>query len=431
MNENDSERLAGLLVESGMTPAEQAEEADLLIVNSCSVRAKSEEKLFSLLGRLASWKKKKPFRLAVIGCTAQLHGPKILERIPDVDFVLGPDNEHLLPGLLAEGIPTAVAVEHGESWREQDRNRPLRDSAVSAYVTIMEGCDNFCAYCVVPFSRGREKYRPFGAVLDEILDLLGRGYKEIILLGQNVNSYSDPKTGLDLAGLIRRAGRLPGMGWLRFLTSHPKNFTSDLIRAMAETPSVCRELHLPLQSGSTAVLEKMNRGYSREDYLRLVGELRSALPGLELSTDIIVGFPGEREQDFRETLDLLERIRFANIFSFRYSPRPGTAASRLEDDIPLDTKISRLIELQARQKDIQLEKNRAMVGTTRRILCTGRSKKGTSLFCGRDESHRTVNFTWTSGGVPLHRFVEVRITGCGPYPLLGEALTESESAPSL
>jgi len=420
MNEHDSERLAGLLRAAGYDPALSPEESDLVVVNTCSVRAKSEEKLFSLLGRLAARKKTRAFSLAVVGCAAQIRGDEIMARLPEVDFVLGPDSAPLLPALLSRGITKAVAREQSSRWLEENPRTVLRASPASAYVTVMEGCDNFCSYCIVPYARGREKYRPARLVRAEIEFLARNGYKEITLLGQNVNSYRDPETGLPFSGLLGMAGEIPGVEWLRFLTSHPKNFGPDLIRAMKTVAPLCRQLHLPLQSGSSRVLENMNRGYSREDYLGLVSSLREAAPGLELSTDIIVGFPGESEEDFRLTLDVMDRVRFANIFSFRFSPRPMTAAADMNDDVPAEVKKRRLIELQASQKQIQLGLNRLLVGTKRKVLCTGVSKKGEPFICGRDESFRVVNFSWEGKVSPRHRFLSVRITDCGPYSLRGE-----------
>jgi tRNA-2-methylthio-N6-dimethylallyladenosine synthase len=286
----------------------------------------------------------------------------------------------------------------------------------------MEGCSNFCAYCIVPYTRGREKFRPLRLVMDEVQRLAADGYKEIILLGQNVNSYRDPETGEDFPRLLRRAAGLPGLKWVRFITSHPKNFGGAIIRALREMPALCRQVHLPLQSGSARILARMNRGYTQEDYLRLADELRESLPEIELSTDVIVGFPGEAEEDFEDTLRVLDRVRFANIFSFRYSPRPFTASSRLADDVPSLTKQRRLMELQERQKQIQLGLNQALVGRTRRVLCTGPSKKDARVFSGRDESCRVVNFTAREGLSPIHSFVQVRVTGCGPYSLRGELI---------
>ena len=425
MNENDSEYLAGLLAEAGYEKVDSPQSSDLVIVNTCSVREKSEEKLFSFLGRLATLKREKKFRLAVAGCSAQAHGEMIMSRVPEVDLVLGPDSYARLPQLLAAKIGRAVDVDQVLTWSEDRPRTFLRESPASAFVTIMEGCDNFCAYCIVPYTRGREKFRPLRLVMDEVRRLAADGYKEIILLGQNVNSYRDPETGEDFPRLLRLAAGLPGLKWVRFITSHPKNFGGAIIRAMREMPALCRQVHLPFQSGSTRILARMNRGYRQEDYLRLTDELRDNLPEIELSTDVIVGFPGEEEEDFEDTLRVLDRVRFANIFSFRYSPRPFTASSRLADDVPPRTKQRRLVELQERQKQIQLGLNQALVGRTRRVLCTGPSKKDARVFSGRDESCRVVNFTAGEGLSPVHRFVQVRVTGCGPYSLRGEHTEEN------
>jgi tRNA-2-methylthio-N6-dimethylallyladenosine synthase len=426
MNENDSEYLAGLLAEAGFAPGDSPQSSDLVIVNTCSVREKSEEKLFSFLGRLAALKREKRFRLAVAGCSAQAHGERIMSRVPEVDLVLGPDSYGRLPRLLRAESHKAVDVDQALTWSEDRPRTYLRESPISAYVTIMEGCDNFCAYCIVPFTRGRERYRPLRLVLAEIEDLAHRGYQEIILLGQNVNSYRDPESESDFPLLLRRMAGLPGLKWIRFITSHPKNFSGEIIRVMQEIPLFCRQVHLPLQSGSNRILARMNRSYTQAEYLRLADELRESLPEVELSTDVIVGFPGETEEDFEDTLRVLNLVRFANIFSFRYSPRPFTASSRLADDVPPRTKQRRLMELQERQKQIQIGLNQALVGRRRMVLCTGPSKKNAGAFCGRDESYRVINFTAREGLSPIHRFVWVRITGCGPYSLRGE-LTEEES----
>jgi tRNA-2-methylthio-N6-dimethylallyladenosine synthase len=294
----------------------------------------------------------------------------------------------------------------------------VRESPVSAFVTVMEGCNNFCSYCVVPFARGREKFRPLGNILEEIRDLAQRGYKEVQLLGQNVNSYRDPQSGLRFAFLLKKAGLVAGLEWIRFITSHPKNFDEEIALAMAETKNVCHQLHLPLQSGSSTVLARMNRGYSQEDYLTKVDLLRRLMPDIALSTDIIVGFPGESEKEFEETLAVLDQVRFTNIFSFRYCPRPQTAASQMADDVPPEEKQRRLQEVQELQKKIQVENNRRLLGKTFKILGTGKSKKDKGVYTGRNEAAQVVNFT--SSTDPTGCFVQVLITGCGPYSLRGE-----------
>jgi tRNA-2-methylthio-N6-dimethylallyladenosine synthase len=420
MNENDSERMAGYLVEAGAVPADSIESADIVVVNTCAVRAKSEDKLMSFLGRIRVLKKRRPLLLGVAGCVAQLRKDHLLGPKTGVDFVLGPDQIHRLAEVAAESaLRTVIATSRTRKWAE-DRVAPLRESAVSGFVTIMEGCDNFCAYCVVPFTRGREKFRPFEAILTEVADLASRGYLEIQFLGQNVNSYRDPATGRDFPELLRAAAAVEGPVWIRFITSHPKNFSAALAETMASTSKICRQIHLPIQSGSGAVLSRMKRGYSREDYLDRVRLLRALMPDIRLSTDIIVGYPGETEEEFRETLSALEEIRFANIFSFRYSPRPLTAAARLADDVALDVKRRRLAEVQALQKEIQTAFHRSLVGRREQVLGTGRSKKDPAVFTGRNEGYQVVNFK--SEGDVLGRVVDVEITSSGPFSLRGQVV---------
>ena len=419
MNESDSERISGMLLRAGGVGVDRPEDADLVIVNTCAVREKSEEKLFSYLGRLAGIKRNRAVRIAVVGCVAQLRGWEILEKRAAVDYVLGPDNAAALEALVQRDVaPRFVSTSWSEEWHETSPELIRRDSPVSGYVTAMEGCDNFCAYCVVPYTRGREKYRPLASILDEVRDLGRKGYLEIQLLGQNVNSYRDPDSGRPFTDLLREVASLEGPEWIRFLTSHPKNFRPEIAEAMAGIRKVCREIHLPLQSGSSAVLKKMKREYTKEDYLDIVSRLRSLMPGISLSTDIIVGFPGETDQDFEETIEVLRTVRFSSLFSFRYSPRPMTAASKLEDSVPKELKQSRLMEVQRLQKAIQLEDHSRLVGKTMKVLGLGRGRKTPDLYSGRNEGNQVVNFR--SDEDPTGRFAEVRITGFGPYSLLGE-----------
>jgi len=419
MNENDSERIAGLLAAAGARPADRPEDSRVTIVNTCAVRDKSEEKLFSYLGRLRILKKKTGLIVVLAGCVAQLRRDKILDRNPEVDFILGPDNYHRLPELLERRLgQPRVLTAWSKEWREDERRHCLRRSPVSAFVTVMEGCDNFCAYCIVPFTRGREKFRPLRAVLDEVRTLAGAGYKEIQFLGQNVNSYRDPATGAVFRDLLTAADEIEGIEWIRFITSHPKNFNDDMAEAMARSSHVCRQIHLPLQSGSSAVLERMKRGYTLEAYLEKIRVLRSLMPEICLSTDIIVGFPGETESEFSETLAALRDIRYANIFSFRYSPRPGTSAAKLTDDVPFEVKRRRLMEVQQTQKAIQTGIHEGFIGRTIRVLCQGKSKKDGRVYSGRSEGYQVVNFQ--SETDVIGRFVQVRITSSGPYSLRGE-----------
>jgi len=295
---------------------------------------------------------------------------------------------------------------------------PLRASQSSAYVTIMEGCNNFCAYCVVPFTRGREKYRPFTYILDEVKKLADLGYQEIHFLGQNVNSYRDQASGKDLVDILEKANQISGLRWIRFITSHPRYFDQRLAKAMASLEKVCAQLHLPLQAGSNNILSLMNRGYTREEYLEKVAMIREYIPSISLSTDIIVGFPGEEEEDFQQTLEMLEKIKFDNIYSFRFSPRPRTAAAKLEDNVPPETKRQRLLEVQARQKEIQSAKHKTQVGQVMEVLCTGKSKKDERIFSGRNEAYQVINFA--ANEEVMGKFVLVKITDYGPYSLRGK-----------
>jgi tRNA-2-methylthio-N6-dimethylallyladenosine synthase len=418
MNENDSEHIAGVLLRAGAVAADRPEDADIVIVNTCAVRQKSEDKLASYLGRLAHLKRKRPFVLGVAGCVAQVRKADLRTRVPAIDLVVGPDGYRDLPELVARAAEAPeVRTEIGPDWREIGAEATARASRWSAFVPVMEGCDNFCAYCIVPFSRGPEKYRPVSNIVAEVRAAADEGAREIQLLGQNVDSYRDPASGLGFAGLLDAVAAVPGPEWVRFITSHPKNFGDDIIRAMAANPKVCRALHLPLQSGSTAVLARMNRGYTRETYLDLAGRIKERLPGILLSTDIIVGFPGETEDDFEATCGALREVRFAGVFSFRYSPRPLTAAAALPDDVPLEVKRRRLVALQALQRGLQVETNRTFVGRDLRVLAAGPSPKGAGRCAGRTEGNLVVNFDAPAD--PAGRFVMVRITGSGPYSLHG------------
>ncbi|MDD8031045.1 MAG: tRNA (N6-isopentenyl adenosine(37)-C2)-methylthiotransferase MiaB [Acidobacteriota bacterium] len=418
MNVNDSEHIASLLLAEGARPASQVEDSDFILVNTCAVREKSVEKFFSYLGRLKESKEKRGSLLVCLGCVAQIYREELLRKFPYLDLIVGTNQYSAIPFFLRNLLEEKrVQTGRKKGWLELPIAREARESQVSAYVTIMEGCNNFCSFCVVPFARGREKYRPLSSILKEVKELADCGCLEVQLLGQNVNSYRDPESGAGLKELLAEIAEVPGIEWIRFLTSHPKNFSPELIRAMVSSRKICHQLHLPLQSGSNRILKKMNRGYSREDYLNKIDLLRSLMPDISLSTDIIVGFPTETEEDFAMTMELLEKVRFSNVFSFRYSPRPLTAASKIKDDVPDQTKIDRLIRLQAKQKDIQLELNRNYLMKTIKVLCLGPSKKG-NLFAGRSEWFQVVNFS-SPNNVSLG-LVQVKITGCGPYSLHGE-----------
>jgi len=418
MNLNNSEQVASILLQAGARQVESPEESEVILINTCAVREKSVEKLFSYLGRLKDHKTSRSSVIVCLGCVAQLYREQLLSRFPYLDLVVGPGHYHELPLLLngLSGQPAAV-INWTKDWVELPVKPVARESQVSAYVTIMEGCNNFCTFCVVPFTRGREKYRPLQSIMNEVRQLAESGFVEIQLLGQNVNSYHDPESGAGLAELMGKIAEVSSIEWIRFLTSHPKNFSHELAVAMASNRKVCHQLHLPVQSGSSQVLTRMNRNYSREDYLEKISWLKSLMPDISLSTDIIVGFPGETEDDFGQTLELVEEVGFTNIFSFRYSPRPLTRAARWNDDVPEEVKIERLIELQKRQKEIQLKLNQKAVGQRQKVLALGQSKKG-NLYTGRNEAYQVVNFSSDRELSP--GFVEVVITGGGAYSLKGE-----------
>jgi tRNA-2-methylthio-N6-dimethylallyladenosine synthase len=421
MNESDSEHIAGVLVRAGAAPADRPEDADVVVVNTCAVRRKSEEKLYSYLGRLSRLKSERPFVLGVAGCVAQIRKADLIEKLPFVDFVAGPDSYLDLAATVVRAAGAReVRTGLGGVWREIGADATARGNPWSAFVPVMEGCDNFCAYCIVPFSRGREKHRPMESVLAEVRAAAAAGAVEIQLLGQNVDSYRDPGSGAGFARLLEGVSSVPGPEWVRFITSHPKNFGDDIIRAMASNPKVCPALHLPLQSGSSRVLGEMNRGYTREDYLVLVARLRRSVPGLLLTTDVIVGFPGETEEDFEATCGVLREVRFAGLFSFRYSPRPLTTAAGRPDDVPLEVKRRRLVSLQALQRSIQTELYRSFIGRDLRVLGAGPSPKGGGRFSGRTDGNLVVNFD--SAADPTGRFLTVRVTGSGPYSLHGTAI---------
>ena len=432
MNEHDSEKLAGTLEGLGYEPAPSLGASDIVLLNTCAIREKAEEKVYNLLGQLAPLKAKRPgMVVGVCGCVAQMTGQGVRERAPLVDLVFGPRAASRLPELLArleeeKGVVDTTLyqdslVEGARAVRETQRAK--------AWVTVMEGCNKTCTYCVVPATRGRETSRRLAELLAEVRELAGAGFLELEFLGQNVNAYRCPETKAGLSDLLRAAGRVPGLRRLRFTTSHPLHLRSDIIRAMAEVPGVCDHLHLPVQSGSSRVLLAMRRGYDREKYLAKVDELRREVPGISLSTDVIVGFPGETEDDFQQTLTLVREVRFDQMFSFVFSARPGTVAGMLADRTPVDRKIERLMELQALQKEIQLESNARFVGRVEEVLVESPSRRAPHEWAGRTTSNRVVNFD--APGARPGEFVRVRITASGANSLRGVPHEAAPAAPSV
>ena len=428
MNELDGRRFVGLLAREGYTEAPAADVADVVLLNTCSVRDKAEQKVYDYLGRVAARKRREPgLVLGVCGCVAQQEGERLLERMPFVDFVLGTGRIELLPAVvrrvLEEGDrPVEIGFDKEEVAYTPSaiaRTVPFRAS-----ITVVEGCNKNCTFCVVPRTRGRERNRRLQEVVAEARGLVEQGVVEIELLGQTVNAFRDPETAEDFADLLRAVGSIAGLRRLRFVTSHPRNFTPELIRAMAETETVCPALHLPVQSGSDEVLSRMKRQYGREEYLTLVASLRAALPGLSLYTDVIVGFPGESDDDFARTLSLVETVRYAGIFSFTYSPRPQTAAARWENDVPPAVSSARLARLEEVQQQIQRETNLALVGSCLSVLVEGDDRKGLRS-SGRSPGNRVVNID-SPARFPTGSIVEVVIQNGLPNSLLGRPRTEGD-----
>lgn len=398
MNQRDSELLTGMLQESGYLPATAQDEADLVIINTCCVRDSAERKVYGRIDQLHQLKRERPgLVLAVCGCMAQDAGSveRLLQRMPHVDLVFGTHNSHRLLELLrqAESRDHPV-VEVWENAGEVVEHAIFhRAPGVSASVNIMFGCDNFCSYCIVPYVRGRQRSRRRHAVLEEAREAVEAGYREITLLGQNVNAYGlDLEPPDDFPGLLEALDAVEGMGRLRYLTSHPRDFDAKLIATLAKTTRVCEHVHLPVQAGSDAVLSAMRRGYTRAAYLDLVDSLRRAIPGVAITTDLIVGFPGETEEEFAGTLSLVETVRFDSAFTFAYSPRRGTRAAGMAGQVPEAVKKERLSRLMEAQNRISLELGRQQVGSTVEVLVEGPSARDASRLTGRTRTNRIVVF---------------------------------------
>ncbi len=421
MNAVDSTRMLSLLSAADYRPAPSRADADLVLLNTCSIREKAEEKIYSALGRLRGWKAARRGRLvAVGGCLAQQEGEAIRARAPHVDIVFGTHNIARLPELVrsAERRECAVAVDLTGDTAHWDTVPYLPDGATSAMVTIMQGCDNFCAYCVVPRVRGPEISRPAGHVLAEVRALAARGVREVILLGQNVNSYGRKEGEISFPELLGRVARVDGIARVRFVTSHPRDLDERTIGLFSEIEAVCPHLHLPLQSGSNRMLEAMGRGYTRETYLAKIASLRRARRGIAFSSDFIVGFPGETEDDFRETLAVMEEVRYDSCFSFRFSARPGTRAAAMDGAVDPGVSGERLRRLQALQDRHTRERLEAWKGAETEVLVEGRSARDPSRLCGRTPCHKMVNFVPAVGGAaPLRRVV---VRSAGPHSLSGE-----------
>ncbi|CAM2797308.1 tRNA (N6-isopentenyl adenosine(37)-C2)-methylthiotransferase MiaB [Legionella worsleiensis] len=433
MNEYDSSKMAEVLSEShGMVKTDKVDDADVILLNTCSIREKAQEKVFSQLGQWREYKAKNPHVvIGVGGCVASQEGADIIKRAPFVDIVFGPQTLHRLPALLNERLEknkSVVDISFPEIEKFDHLPAP-RAEGPTAFVSIMEGCSKYCSFCVVPYTRGEEISRPFDDVLAECYQLAAQGVREINLLGQNVNDYRgkmEQGETADLALLIHYIAAIDGIGRIRFTTSHPLAFSDNLINAYAEVPELANHLHLPVQSGSDRILGLMKRGYTALEFKSKIRKLRKVRPDIRLSTDIIVGFPGETDKDFQDTMDLVHDIGFDTSFSFIYSARPGTPAANLPDDTPLDVKKQRLQVLQNRLLLNASRYSQSMIGTSQRILVTGFSKKDSNQLAGRTECNRVVNFEGSEH--LIGQFVTLQITDALPNSLRGR-LTEVEKQP--
>jgi tRNA-2-methylthio-N6-dimethylallyladenosine synthase len=431
MNEYDSDKMADVMAAcDGFVATDRPENADVILFNTCSVREKAQEKVFHELGRVRHLKSLNPgLVIGVGGCVASQEGAAIVRRAPYVDVVFGPQTLHRLPQLISEsrrnGRP-AVDVSFPEI-EKFDAMPPARVEGASAFVSIMEGCSKYCTYCIVPYTRGDEVSRPLADVLAEVADLAALGVREITFLGQNVNAYRGAAEGgghADLADLIDTVAAFAEIERIRYTTSHPCEMNARIIDCYARVPKLVSHLHLPVQSGSDRVLAAMKRGYTALEYKSVVRKLRAARPDLALSTDFIVGFPGETEADFEKTMRLIEDVRFDASFSFIYSPRPGTPALEMADETSAEVKQARLARLQKRIDELAQDVSRSMVGTVQRVLVEGVSKKDSGELAGRTDNNRVVNFA----GNPrlIHRFADVRITAALPHSLRGEILLRED-----
>ena len=423
MNAHDSEKVVGTLEQQGYAQVGTPEEAHYIFYNTCSIRDKAEQKVFNRLQHFKqSAGKGKVF--AVIGCVAQQEGEKIFERAPHVSLVAGSASYTKLPQLLVQleagnKRVTGLSLDTDEAF---DTPFTRRDNPHRAYITIIEGCDKACAYCVVPFTRGPERSRTSASVLDEAKRLADAGYTEIQLLGQNVNSYRDPSaTNWDFATLLNEVGGIPGIRRVRFTTSHPRDFVKPIIDAIDSNPNLCNHVHLPVQSGSSKVLAAMQRLYTRDDYMRRIEWMKNAKRQIAITTDIIVGFPGETEKDFEETLDLLDEVEYDSLFSFKYSQRPNTSALLLENKIPEEEITRRIQILLERQRALQLRRNSELLGTVEEVNVEGRHT-ALGQWIGRTSRNQTLNFSGRDSEQLVGRYVNARVLRAGPNSLVGEAV---------
>jgi tRNA-2-methylthio-N6-dimethylallyladenosine synthase len=420
MNDHDSEKVAGVLLSRGYRQVETPEAAGLILYNTCSIREKAAQKVFSRLGEYRD-KQSEGKIIGVLGCVAQQEGKDIFARAPWVSLVCGSASYRKLPEMIAQleagnQRVTGLDTDTDETFETEVTRR---DNPWRAYLTIIEGCDKACSYCVVPYTRGPERSRASNSILREVRQLADLDYSEVQLLGQTVNSYADPTpTRMRFAELLLAVADVPGIRRVRFTTSHPSDFTPDIVEAIESQPKICDHVHLPVQSGSTKVLRDMQRTYTRAEYMEKIAMIRGAKRPIDITTDIIVGFPGETESDFEETLSLLREVKFDSLFSFKYSPRPNTPSLAMDDAIPEEEKSRRLAVLQDKQREIQAVRNSALMGMKFEVLVSGKSRRE-NQWSGYTSSHRVVNFA-SPGKELLGTYIQVRVTGATPNSLVGE-----------
>jgi len=420
MNDHDMEKMASLLAGEGMQRVGDAKKADVVIVNTCCIREKAEQKFYSLMGRLRAVKEKKGTIVGVTGCIAQMEKEDILKRLPFIDFSLGPSNIHKIKKAVDRAMCNEPLLDFSENGcRESLLIRPgYSQESVKAYVTIMKGCNNFCSYCVVPYVRGRESSRDSRDILQEVAALGNKGIKEVTLLGQNVNSYNNKRDDISFPELLREINGIDGIERIRFITSHPRDLSPELIDCFGGLEKLCEHIHLPFQSGSDRILKLMNRGYSSDEYTAKVEALKDRCSDIAVTADCIVGFPGEDEEDFRKTMDLIEDIQFDGIFSFAFSPRRFTVASTMPGKVPQSKALERLHHLQKLQREITLSKNRAMEGQTIEVLVEDVSRNSQEELTGRTRTNKIVNFRGPQ--TMMNRLVEVTIAKGYANSLKGE-----------
>lgn len=427
MNESDTERINGQLEELGYTAASELEDADIVIMNTCSVRQNAEEKVYGKIGEIKRLKDKNPnMLLGIAGCMAQEKKGKLIERMPIIDFVIGPYHIHDLKDIVAAktaGGGHVVKTERNpHSVSDYSDLKAVRKSKIFAWIPIIQGCNKFCTYCIVPYTRGRELSRPIADIAKEVKELALAGYKEITLLGQNVNSYGlDFKDGTDFGDLIRAIDEVDGIERVRYMTSHPRDMSFSMVDAMAASPKVVKHMHLPVQHGSNEMLKRMNRGYTIEHFKKLLSYVREKMPDIAVTTDLITGFPGETEEMHKETLELLKEVRFDSAYTFIYSPRTGTPAARMEDQIDDETKHRRLNEIMEIQNQISFEKNKEMEGKVFTIIVEGPSKQNEDFWYGRTSSNKMILFPYEEG-VKVGDTLDARVDVAQTWVLKGELI---------